>query len=84
MEGDAEGWNLEGIRLCKEGLYRDAIECFRQALALDPENKVYWFNKGSAYEALTWRADAVRCYGRAVTIDPQYLCAWTDKGQVHS
>ena len=46
QENTASYWNGEGINLAKSGQYVKAIECFDQAIELDPNLAAAWTNKG--------------------------------------
>jgi tetratricopeptide (TPR) repeat protein len=48
-----------------------ALGCFDKALAIDPNYKHAWYNKGYAYHGADLLEQAVDCYGKALAIDPQ-------------
>lgn len=52
-----------------------AARTFKRVLALDPENKLAWYNLGVIAEHDGRMADARTAYGRAVKIDPLFTSA---------
>ena len=46
---DTEAWYSLGVAYGKLGRYNDAIEAFRQALRINPEDAAAWYNLGVTY-----------------------------------
>ncbi|WP_125469089.1 tetratricopeptide repeat protein [Methylomagnum ishizawai] len=65
----AKAHHKYGYRLLENGRYQEAIDQFRQALALDGRYDNAYFNIGSAYEAMGRHADALENYQRELAVD---------------
>eukprot|EP00357_Protocruzia_adherens_P014730 CAMPEP_0115034632 /NCGR_PEP_ID=MMETSP0216-20121206/40783_1 /TAXON_ID=223996 /ORGANISM="Protocruzia adherens, Strain Boccale" /LENGTH=77 /DNA_ID=CAMNT_0002413587 /DNA_START=81 /DNA_END=314 /DNA_ORIENTATION=+ len=59
--------------------YTEAIECYDQVLALDPNAAVAYNNKGFALRSLNKVREAVECYEKALKLDPKYTTAENNK-----
>lgn len=70
----------EGISYGKLGEYNKAIETFDKAIAINPDEKVAWYNKGIAYDKLGEYEKSIEAYNGAITIDPDFADAWNNKG----
>src|SRR6202043_1223377 len=64
------------------GQFGQAIECFRQALRLNPNHVEACNNLGNALQVLEQYAEAGACYERALTIDPGYALALLNRGHL--
>ena len=56
------------------------IECFDEALAIDPNDALAWYNKGTFLSGLGKYSEAIECYDRALAINPNDALAWYNKG----
>ena len=74
--------NNLGSVLQKQGRISEAIECYRRAAKLDPDNSTIWNNLGSALHAAEELDESARCYRRALTIAPEYCDAILNLGNV--
>lgn len=74
-------WFEEGNRCYANGSYQKAIECYDQAINLDPELKEVWCNKGLALCRLEKYKEALKAFDQALIICPEYKKAWRCKGQ---
>ena len=72
----------KGQSLMNLGEARDALTCFEQALALEPENTELLVKKGLAQEQLENWDDALASYNRALALDPGLTVAYLYKGGV--
>lgn len=59
----------------------DALACFDQALAANPEFAKGWCYKGDAFYATGGHHEALRCFERALELDPKQPDAWDGKGK---
>ena len=59
---------------------QSAVECFDQALRVDPKNADAWVRKGTALEKLQRLDAAVECYDRAIATDDSMTIAYLHKG----
>lgn len=60
-----------GVDLQGRQLYGPAIEEYRKALQLDPNNASIWVNIGTAFQAQKDFPNAIKAYQQALTIDPK-------------
>jgi tetratricopeptide (TPR) repeat protein len=58
------------------GDYADLNELF---IPLDPNDSLYWSNKGIALERLGKRKQAIMFHGKAIEMDPNYAYAEREK-----
>jgi tetratricopeptide (TPR) repeat protein len=79
-EKTAVFWNNKGGSLATLGRHEEAINCYDQALAIDPRFAAVWNNKGISLADLGRRAEATSCYDQALAIDPRHALAWNNKG----
>jgi tetratricopeptide (TPR) repeat protein len=68
----AEDYKTNGNKYYQEKKYQDAITEYDKALALKPDYKEAWLNKGLAHKNLEQYAQAKDSFKRALTIDAQY------------
>jgi tetratricopeptide (TPR) repeat protein len=74
-------WFDEGNKNYNNGNYQRAIECYDQAINLNPKLKEAWCNKGIALCRLEKYKDALKAFDQALNICPEYSKAWRCKGQ---
>ncbi len=80
----SERWLEEGNSLQEAGRYKEAIDAYSQAIALDPWNAYVYYCRGSAYDDLENYKRAIKDYGRAIELNPQYSEAYNDRGLAYS
>lgn len=69
MQSSAEWYDQGNIKFM-EGNYQEAIDCYDQALNLNPSNIDAWISKGNALNSMGFYDDAISCYDRALEMDP--------------
>ena len=79
-EKTARFWNNKGGSLATLGRHEEAIGCYDQALAIEPQNAALWNNKGVALDDLGRHEEALRCFDQALAIDPRDTMTWNNKG----
>ncbi|MEQ2189926.1 hypothetical protein GOODEAATRI_030312, partial [Goodea atripinnis] len=60
--------------------YAAAVEFYSKAIALNPQNAVYYCNRAAAYSKLGNYAGAVQDCEQAIRIDPNYSKAYGRMG----
>lgn len=69
-----------GQVLLNEDKAGQALECFSQALELDPRHAELLVKKGDALEKLRRPDEAIQCYDQAIAIDESLTIAFLHKG----
>jgi predicted O-linked N-acetylglucosamine transferase (SPINDLY family) len=72
--------NLLGVIAMQTQDFTQALELFRQAVALCPQNAVFYFNQANALSALARTVLAVASYDKAIGLQPQYAEAYNNRG----
>ncbi|XP_032493147.1 small glutamine-rich tetratricopeptide repeat-containing protein beta-like [Phocoena sinus] len=70
--GKADQLKDEGNNHMKEENYAAAVDCYTQAIELDPNNAVYYCNRAAAQSKLGHYTDAVKDCEKAIAIDSKY------------
>jgi tetratricopeptide (TPR) repeat protein len=76
---ESEQWLVKGSKLADQGRHDDAINCFDQALRINPHSAPTWFVKANLMCRMNRRKEEVECYDRALEINPNYAEAWSMK-----
>lgn len=69
--------------LAEEGMRLEALEYYRQALSLTPENTALWVNLGTIQRQVGETAAAVAAYRKAIAIDPNNAIAHYNLGSAY-
>jgi tetratricopeptide (TPR) repeat protein len=77
---NAEEWFDLGLQKAEGGDMREAIACWDNALALNPDLSSAWHNRGSALGFLGRFNEAVASFDRAIAINSEDFQAWNDRG----
>ncbi|XP_051846568.1 small glutamine-rich tetratricopeptide repeat-containing protein beta-like [Antechinus flavipes] len=78
--GKADQLKDEGNNHMKEENYGAAVDCYTQAIELDPNNAVYYCNRAAAQSKLGHYSDAIKDCERAIEIDSKYSKAYGRMG----
>lgn len=78
---EARVWNKKGTALLLLGKYENAVQCFDQALQLDPNSILAWRSKGNSLKLLGRPKDAIPCFDQTLVLDPRNITAWINKGE---
>jgi len=73
-------WFNKGFALHNLGRYDEAINCFDEAIRLDPNLAPAWYNKGLSLGKLERYEDAINAFNEAIRLDPNHANAWYSKG----
>ncbi|KAJ3150059.1 hypothetical protein HDU86_006783 [Geranomyces michiganensis] len=79
----AEDLKTSGNKEMAAKKYTEAIDLYTQAIALNPENPVYYSNRAAAYTQVSKFDDAVADAKKAVEIDSNYSKAYSRMGQAY-
>ncbi|KAJ3333440.1 hypothetical protein HDU76_008062 [Blyttiomyces sp. JEL0837] len=83
IKAKAEALKSAGNKLMADRKYKEAIEKYTDAIALDPENAVYYANRAAAFSQDGDHASAVEDAKKAVEVDPDYSKAYSRMGHAH-
>ena len=79
MAGD---YITKGSMLEERGQYQEAINCYNEALKLEPQNTAAYITKGNALHSLKKDQEAIKCYNMALRLEPKNAAANINKGNV--
>lgn len=80
---DAEALNVKGMNFVRTRQLKEALECFEEAVKLNPNHSSAWYNRGMSLMGLgESNEEALHCFQKAIEIDPLYAEAWNNKGGV--
>ncbi|MGI0073663.1 MAG: tetratricopeptide repeat protein [Nitrosotalea sp.] len=65
----------KGTSLVEDGKYEEALECFENALALNPNDPNILNKKGVVLRSLGRYGEAIECFNRSLEILPRDLDA---------
>lgn len=78
---EAERLFIDGLTYnAQNGRFEEAIACFDEAIAIDPDFAEAWFGKGISCYNLRRCDEALTCFDEAIAIDPDFKDAWVFKG----
>jgi len=63
-------------------LYKDALDCYQKALALDQSNAFTFAGQGATLAHLERYEEALESFEKAIDLDPESVEAWTNRGAV--
>ncbi len=71
-EKTVEYWFYRGVKYGDSGRHKDAIEAYKQAIKINPDNSVIHYNLGITYGELGRYKDAIEAFKQAIRIKPDY------------
>ncbi|KAK7477798.1 hypothetical protein BaRGS_00030981 [Batillaria attramentaria] len=82
-EEQAESKKTEGNGFYKQQKYRDALECYTQAINLCPTCAAYYGNRAATYMMLKRYKDALADAQQSVHLDPAFVKGYIREGKCH-
>jgi tetratricopeptide (TPR) repeat protein len=79
-EKTAEYWFILGYYYGEAGLYKEAIEAYKQAIRIKPDLAVAHGLLGNAYGHLGLYKESIEAFKQAIRIEPDYAEAYCDLG----
>jgi tetratricopeptide (TPR) repeat protein len=73
-------WTDRGVAFLGQERLKEALDCFRNALQLEPNSAVVWYNAGYALWKMGLHNAALEHCQRALTLDPKLVHAWNIQG----
>ena len=73
-------WFNKGCVLAQKSLFFEAIECFDEAIKLNPNNYDVWVKKGGIFEHIGFHEEAIECFEEAFKLKPSGSDDWCDRG----
>jgi Flp pilus assembly protein TadD len=73
----------QGIELCNDGKFDQAIEVFNQGLKANPQDAALYDLRGRAYYAKGQNAQAVADHDQAIKLNPKSGEAYKNRAMVH-
>ncbi len=80
MNLEAKRLNKQGQQLLDRRNWDAAISLFHQAVQLNPDWAMTWFNLGLAYKRKRFWRESMQCNLRAVELNPQEMEGWWNLG----
>jgi protein O-GlcNAc transferase len=80
MSANLESKNQEGIMLCQQGRWQEAIACFESVLALTPDAATTQCNLGFALLQVGQLESAIACFQTALNYEPRLFQAHHNLG----
>jgi tetratricopeptide (TPR) repeat protein len=72
VEDEVQALNIQGYKLLQSEQVKKALDCFKKALELSPDNPVILNNLGNALQKLNRLNEAIEAYQRAIRSKPEY------------
>jgi tetratricopeptide (TPR) repeat protein len=77
-----EQWLNESKDLIDSRRYEEGLTACEQAIRLDPNYALAYYNKGNALRNLKRNEEAISAYDQAIRLDPNFASAYYNKGIV--
>ena len=74
----------EALKLYNSGDYNGAIELYTEAIALNPNFEVAYYNRGNAYALQQQYERAIQDYDKAIALNPNYTNAYYNRGLAYA
>jgi len=77
-------WFNLGVAYYSSGLYREALESYKQAIRIEPDFAEAHYNLGFTYKRLDKHGEAMEAFKQAIQIKPDFFDAYTQLGVLYS
>lgn len=71
-----------GAILDEQGKHEEAIDCYREALWIYPDNLLALFNMGNSFVSLGRQKEAKACYERVIELNPVFIPPYLCLGEI--
>jgi tetratricopeptide (TPR) repeat protein len=77
-----KAWTYFNIGFCYErlGVYTKAIEAYKQAIRINPDDAIAHYNLGVIYYELGFYKEAIEVFNQAIRIDPDFAEVYNNLG----
>jgi tetratricopeptide (TPR) repeat protein len=83
-EETAKDWNAKGISLATLNRWAEALACYDQALAREPNVAAIHSNRGNALRNLQRPEESLAAFDQAIELDPLHAPAWENKSLLYA
>jgi len=80
LQKTSQEWRMEGYTLNNQKRYADALTAYEQAIRLDPNDAITYYNKGIALRNLQRYLEALAASEQALRLDPNVADYYNSKG----
>jgi len=74
----------KAVSLLNEGKYEEAIEKFTEAITEDPENPIFYYYRGAAFEKTGSLDKAMEDYQKSVALKPDFILPTANIGKIYA
>ncbi|UCC39885.1 MAG: tetratricopeptide repeat protein [Candidatus Aminicenantes bacterium] len=74
----------KAISLLNEGKYEESIEKFTESIADDPENPIFYYYRGAAFEKTGDLDKAMEDYQKSVELKPDFILPTANIGKIYA
>lgn len=82
-KGISEGYSLHALAFAALNQDEKALEGFNEAIKLNPNDAVAYYNHGFVYCKLKRYEDAIDDYNKAIELNPNFAKAYENKGRTY-
>lgn len=74
----------KAVSLLNEGKYKEAIEKFTEAITEDPENPIFYYYRGAAFEKTGDLDKSMEDYQKSVELKPDFILPTANIGKIYA
>ncbi len=71
---------IDGLEYANKNQYKEAIDCYKKVIEINPKNDATYYNMGFAYGKLDKHKKAIECFNHAIKINLNYNNAYYNMG----